>query len=102
MSNDDINARRREQDKLNMLIVVAVAGWYKDTYFDKKPCRDSTLSGAAYVNELSIIYHMEKLIFMKLCNVIRSKNLLCDTRDIILEEQLIMFLFTIGDNTVNC
>ncbi|RWR86475.1 putative nuclease HARBI1 [Cinnamomum micranthum f. kanehirae] len=109
MSNDDINARRREQVKLNMLTVAAVAGWYIDTYLDKKPCRDSTLSGAAYVNELLIghlerfrqVCHMERPIFMELCNVIRSKNLLCDTRDITLEEQLIMFLFTIGHNAVN-
>ncbi|RWR77282.1 putative nuclease HARBI1 [Cinnamomum micranthum f. kanehirae] len=109
MSNDDINARRREQVKLNMLTVAAVAGWYIDTYLDKRPCRDSALSGAAYVNELLIghlerfrqVCRMERPIFMKLCNVIRSKNLLCDTRDITLEEQLIMFLFTIGHNAVN-
>ena len=36
MSNDDINARRREWVKLNMLTVATVAGWYIDTYFDKK------------------------------------------------------------------
>lgn len=42
---------------------------------------------------------MEKPIFMKLCDVIRSKTLLRDTgRN---KEQLIMFLFTIGNNTVN-
>ncbi|RWR86206.1 putative nuclease HARBI1 [Cinnamomum micranthum f. kanehirae] len=64
MSSNDINACRREQVKLNMLTVAAVAGWYIDTYLDKKPCRDSALSGAAYVNEL-LIGHLER--FRQVC-----------------------------------
>ena len=36
MSNDDINACRRKHVKLNMLAVATTAGWYIDTYFDKK------------------------------------------------------------------
>lgn len=109
MSNDDINTRRREHVKLNMLTVAVVAGWYIDTNFDKKSCHDSALSGAAYVNELLIghlerfrqVCRMERPIFIKLYNIIHSKNILCDTRDITLEEQLINFLFTICYNAIN-
>lgn len=76
-----------------MLTVASVVGWYIDTYFDKKPCCDSILSGAAYANELLIgflkcfrqICSMEWHVFMKLYDVICSKGIFV-TQDITLEE----------------
>ncbi|KAJ8620250.1 hypothetical protein MRB53_028779 [Persea americana] len=68
-----------EQVKLNMLTVAAVAGWYIDTYLDKKPCRDSTLSGATYVNEL-LIGHLERFRQVKAGGsvVLCAELILCD------------------------
>lgn len=110
MFDDNINAQRRELIRLNnMLSVGSEVGWYIETYLDKKSYRDSTLSGNAYANKLLSghlehfrqVRRMKRPIFMKLCDVIRCKNLLSDTRDVTLKEQLIMFLFTIINNTVN-
>lgn len=96
--------------RLNRLATTLVIGWYVDAYLNKERCRNSTLSGAAYVNELlndhlehfRQVCRMERPVFMKLCIVIRSTGLLCDTQNITIEEQLIMFLFTLGHNAANC
>lgn len=44
---------------------------------------------------------MEKGVFMKLSEVIYERNLLQGTRATTADEQLIIFLFTLGHNTVN-
>ncbi|KAG9446580.1 hypothetical protein H6P81_012708 [Aristolochia fimbriata] len=43
-------------------------------------------------------YRMTPIAFMKLCKILRSKSLLKDTRVVPIEEQLGMFLLTIGQN----
>lgn len=88
-----------------MLTVASAVGCYIDSYLDKKSCRDSALSSNAYANELVIkwlygafstsLSYRKACFFMKLCYVLRSKNFICNTRNVKLEEQLTMFLLTI-------
>lgn len=65
-----------------MLTVASVVGWYIDTSLDKIPCHDSTLSGAAYVNEFlnghtehfqRVCRMEERPIFMKLCDYLEQR-----------------------------
>ena len=48
------------------------------------------------------IYRMYPDVFIKLCNIIREKTLLQDTRFICVEEMLATFLLTVGHNSRYC
>ena len=44
---------------------------------------------------------MEKYVFLRFCAAIKERNLLKDTRNMSFEEQLAIFLMTIGHNERN-
>lgn len=48
------------------------------------------------------IYRMYPDVFLKLCNILREKTSLQDTRYICIEEMLAMFLLVVGQNTRYC
>ena len=48
------------------------------------------------------VYRMYPDVFLKLCNIIREKTLLQDTRFICIEEMLATFLLTVGQNSRYC
>lgn len=109
MPSDSNIMQQIKQMRLNMLILAATTIWYAERYLDKKPCRDSALPGHDYVQELleghperfRQVCRMERGVFMKLCEVLCERNLLQGTRATTVEEQLIIFLFTLGHNAVN-
>ena len=45
------------------------------------------------------LYRMYPSVFRKLCNIIREKTLLQDTRFICVEEMLVLFLLVVGQNS---
>ena len=75
----------------------------------KEPCRNSILTGHGHVqmilNGNPIICHqllrMEQHVFRRLCMYFREKNLLKDTRYILVEEQLAMFMMVIAHAHTN-
>jgi hypothetical protein len=79
---------------------------YHKLYLSKQPCRNSVLTGHDYVLEImngnpSRCYdqlRMDKSVFLSLCNVLREKELLKNSRYITVEEQVAMFLYVISHN----
>ncbi|XXG56809.1 hypothetical protein AAC387_Pa03g4129 [Persea americana] len=109
MPDPELNSRLRMQIALNLVAALG-AGAYYMTYMRKKPRRTSSVSGATYVNEVLQGHHptpcrevcrMELSVFRKLCDIVREEGLLQNTAGVNVDEQLMMFLFTIGQNVSN-
>lgn len=70
---------------------------------------DSEPTGRMFVNEVlrgrnsfcRDMFRMDKRLFRKLCDILRGKRLLRDTLEVRIEEQLAIFLLTIGHNERN-
>lgn len=70
---------------------------------------DSEPTGRMFVNEVLSgrnsfcrdMFRMDKRLFRKLCDILRGKRLLRDTLEVRIEEQLAIFLLTIGHNERN-
>eukprot|EP00268_Persea_americana_P030879 TRINITY_DN2997_c0_g2_i4.p1 TRINITY_DN2997_c0_g2~~TRINITY_DN2997_c0_g2_i4.p1 ORF type:complete len:394 (+),score=59.35 TRINITY_DN2997_c0_g2_i4:113-1183(+) len=70
---------------------------------------DSEPTGRMFVNEVLSgrnsfcrdMFRMDKRLFRKLCDILRRKRLLRDTLEVRIEEQLAIFLLTIGHNERN-
>ena len=88
------------------LLILNLIGDYEYKFYNKVPVRISALSGQEFVSELlkesgTVCYEllrMEKACYINLCNELRNKNYLEDSREVFLEEQVAMFLFIIGHN----
>lgn len=108
MSDPERDSRLRMQIAMNLVAALG-AGAYYMTYMRKKPRRTSSVSGATYVKELlqghptrcREVCRMELPVFRKLCNIVRQEGLLQNTAGVNVDEQLMMFLFTIGQNVSN-
>ena len=69
-----------------------------------------TTSGYDYIHKIlnedpihfQQLYRMYSSVFRKLCNIIREKTLLQDTRFICVEEMLASFLLIVGQNSQYC
>ena len=69
-----------------------------------------TTSGYDYIHKIlnedpihfQQLYRMYSSVFRKLCNIIREKTLLQDTRFICVEEMLASFLLIVGQNSRYC
>ena len=78
-------------------------------YISKEPCRTSILSSHVFVQSILEgnrticleLLRMVKHVFLRLCMVLRQKSLLEDSRYVSLEEQVAIFLMTIGQNHMN-
>ena len=65
----------------------------------KEPCRDSSYRG--HHIRRHELFRMEKHVFLHLVKVLIERNLLEDNRGVTVEEQLAIFLMTIGHNETN-
>jgi hypothetical protein len=93
-----------------LLALADVVEKYYDAYYNKRPCRTSSLSGAAYVTELLTcgnnrrikeVLRMRLPTFLKLCNWFKEHGLLSDERYVSVEEQVAIFLHIVGENRSN-
>ncbi|XP_058093877.1 uncharacterized protein LOC131239943 [Magnolia sinica] len=108
MQDPDINLKRRKQIALNLAAAFAGGAYYM-TYMGKKVRQTPAHSGATYVEEIlqghptrfREVCRMELPAFKKLCDILRRKRLLQNTAGVNVEEQLAMFLFTVGHNASN-
>ncbi|KAL5726030.1 hypothetical protein ACHQM5_009102 [Ranunculus cassubicifolius] len=98
-------------DELELVAVATatVAIYYFETYVLKERIRDSILTGHAYVMEKLTrhpqpcrdLFRMEQHSFIRLCKTLTDRGLLKVTRHMSCEEQLGIFLMTIGHNERN-
>jgi hypothetical protein len=73
---------------------------------EKRPIHNSSLPGHIKVREIleghekwcRFEFHMEPEIFRATTNFLRRENLLCDTRGVVIEEQLSMFMYMLSHN----
>ncbi|KAF6156991.1 hypothetical protein GIB67_039752 [Kingdonia uniflora] len=85
------------------------ASHYYENHISKEPCRNSKLTGKEYIAELVDGNHvrmyenlrMDKLVFKKLFDIITTEGSLRDTRGVSVDEQVGMFLYTIGHDECN-
>ncbi|XP_049932343.1 uncharacterized protein LOC116249308 isoform X2 [Nymphaea colorata] len=101
--------KRKRRRRLVLACAIAVCAYY-ETYMVKRRRRMPSLEGAKYAHRIlgqgheehyQDVCRMNLRIFRKLCDIVRKKNLLHDTFGVKLEEQLLMFLYTIGNNVSN-
>ena len=93
-------------DELGEVLLLCELEDYHNAYLTKQPCRNSALTGHDYVLEIlngnnSRCYEqlrMNKHVFLSLCNVLKEKELLENSRYITVEEQVAMFLYVISHN----
>ncbi|KAK6161036.1 hypothetical protein DH2020_004417 [Rehmannia glutinosa] len=82
---------------------------YYENHIVKEPCRDSMYRGHRFVMDVINGHHkrchqlfrMEKHVFLRLTKELRQRNLLNDSREVSVEEQLAIFLMTIGHDERN-
>lgn len=92
-----------------ILIIAKILAEYQSLYLVKEPCRNSWYTGQSFVLDILSgnptqcyeLFRMEKYVFLRLCAAIKERNLLKDTRNMRAEEQLAIFLMTIGHNERN-
>ncbi|XP_059636049.1 uncharacterized protein LOC132278265 [Cornus florida] len=90
-------------------VAVCVSTNYHTNYIVKEPCRNSNYTGHQFEMEVLAGHHkrchelfrMEKHVFLRLCQELKRKDLLKDSREISVEEQMAIFLMTIGHNERN-
>lgn len=83
--------------------------WYHYSYFIKDAVHESSLSGRNYIEEILIgnsqncfnLFRMDTGCFMLLANELRRRKFLKDSRLVNVEEQLAIFLFTLGHSERN-
>lgn len=93
-------------DEFAEVILLCALEKYHRTYFSKKPCRDSELSGHDYIFEVLKgheircyeSFRMKKSVFRKLCDVLKEKEWLENSRYVTVEEQVAMFLYVLSHN----
>ena len=83
--------------------------WYRYQYITKSKVQEATQSGKTYLNEILIghpckcpdIFRMSSGCFLLLANELKCRGLLRDSRTVTMEEQLGIFLFTVGHSQRN-
>ncbi|OAO93510.1 hypothetical protein AXX17_AT5G35180 [Arabidopsis thaliana] len=105
---EKIEAEDDESDLDIMLMLLENAT--TSTFVDRPVRRSVSRVGYNYIqNALTVnpahfrqLYRMEPEVFHKLCDVVRAKTWLRDTRYICVEEILATFLLTVGQNSRYC
>lgn len=79
--------------------------------YEVKECRTSSLTGKQYIAELLApstnsrrvleVLRMSREIFLELCQWLEDRGLLTSTRFVNVDEQVAMFVWTIGHNASN-
>jgi hypothetical protein len=98
--------QQKEDDELFFVIVPAILQCLND---EKRPIHTSEYTSAKKMKEIlegheswcKPEFCMEPEIFKATCNYLRREGLLRDTRRVIIEEQLGLFLFMISHNGSN-
>jgi len=98
--------RKQRDDHEFALITGYILG---NSSSDRTRIHDSILTGEQYVSEVlkgheiscKREFRMEKVIFHKLVDCLREKNLLRDTRGVTVEEQVAIFIYAISKNASN-
>ncbi|KAL5729509.1 hypothetical protein ACHQM5_002449 [Ranunculus cassubicifolius] len=105
-----------ESDDEDMIIVAAaatsaLAACYYQNNISKVPCRDSSLSGENWVKEIlseesnpkrcQENFRMEKHVFWRFVDLLESRGLLAHSSGVRIEEQLAIFMLTVGHNKRN-
>ncbi|XP_038699618.1 uncharacterized protein LOC119996910 [Tripterygium wilfordii] len=93
------------EDLLSVLILLDIAE-EEEQCVSRNPIRTSSLRGREYVFELLNgsstvcfeLFRLNKVSFIQLCEELRSRNLLDDSRTVYLEEKVAIFLYIIGHN----
>ncbi|RWR85031.1 putative nuclease HARBI1 [Cinnamomum micranthum f. kanehirae] len=88
--------------------LICVLGYYY-SYGHRDRVHNSILSGESFVDELLIgherncfdLLRVSKGCYVNLSNELRQRDLLADSRNVTVEEQLAIFLFTIAHNERN-
>ncbi|XP_028762826.1 protein ALP1-like [Neltuma alba] len=95
-----------EDFELSKFMIINMICEYESKFLNKIPVRTSALTGREFVNELMQgsgttcyeLLRMERACFISLCNELRTKGYLEDSRGVMLEEKVAMFLYIIGHN----
>ncbi|RWR96010.1 putative nuclease HARBI1 [Cinnamomum micranthum f. kanehirae] len=90
------------------ITLICILGYYY-SYGYRDRVHDSILSGDSFVNELLIgherscfdLLRVSKGCYINLSNELRERGLLADSRNVTVEEQVAIFLFTIAHNERN-
>ena len=95
-----------EEEEEEMMFLVFPTIYYISSRREKIPVNTSILTGAKYIREILDghpqrcldILRMESHIFQLLCDHLRSKNLLKNSKGVSVEEQLGMFMYMLSRN----
>ncbi|XP_061339433.1 uncharacterized protein LOC133286101, partial [Gastrolobium bilobum] len=93
-------------DELAELCIIGMVYDYNEKFLNKTKVRTSALTGRDFITKILNgsgtvcfeLFRMEKTCFINFCNELRGKSYLSDSRDVLLEEKVAMFLFIIGHN----
>ena len=96
-----IKGKQRDDDEFALITGYNLGS---DSSSERTPIHDSILSGEEYVLEVlkghefgcKREFRMEKAIFCRLVDLLRDKNLLQDTRGVVVEEQVAIFMYAIS------
>ncbi|XP_061351787.1 uncharacterized protein LOC133296740 isoform X2 [Gastrolobium bilobum] len=102
----DESALDSSDDELVELCIIDMVCDYNKKFLNKTKVRTSILTGRDFVTEILNgsgtvcfeLFRMEKTCFTNFCNELRGKSYLSDSRDVLVEEKVAMFLFIIGHN----
>eukprot|EP00268_Persea_americana_P009979 TRINITY_DN1400_c2_g1_i3.p1 TRINITY_DN1400_c2_g1~~TRINITY_DN1400_c2_g1_i3.p1 ORF type:complete len:222 (+),score=4.37 TRINITY_DN1400_c2_g1_i3:852-1517(+) len=94
---------------LTQLVTTICILWYHYQYLIKNKVHESAQSGMTYLNEILIghprkcldIFRMSSGCFLLLVNELKRRDLLRDSRKVSVEEQLAIFLYTVGHSQRN-
>ncbi|KAI3453559.1 hypothetical protein Pfo_010222 [Paulownia fortunei] len=112
MDSNEENEYDEFKDLASVALVSVMVGKvisYYENHIVKEPCRDSMYRGHRFVMDVINGHHerchqlfrMEKHVFLRLAKELRQINLLNDSREVSVEEQLAIFLMTIGHDERN-
>ncbi|XP_026396375.1 uncharacterized protein LOC113291008 [Papaver somniferum] len=101
-------------DEEDLVVVVTAAtttliAVYYQYFLEKTICHDSILSGAAHVDEVlnghdarcQDSFRMEKHVFLRLCDMLKEKELLRHSNGVRVEEKVAIFMLAVGHNERN-
>ncbi|XP_026399247.1 uncharacterized protein LOC113295110 [Papaver somniferum] len=101
-------------DEEDLVVVVTTAtttliAFYCQYFLEKTICHDSILSGASHVDEVlnghdarcQDSFRMEKHVFLRLCDMLKEKELLRHSNGVRVEEKVAIFMLAVGHNERN-
>ena len=106
IDRSDDSSSDSSDDELAELLIIDMLYDYDQKFLNKIKVRTSALTGHDFVAEVLNgsrtvcfeLFRMKKTCFVNFCNELRGKMYLSDSRDVLLEEKVAMFLFIIGHN----